>query len=151
MDILINIIVGVFSNKILIVSLTGWVVAQMLKVYYYYFKTRKINFGHMLESGGFPSTHSALVISVATACGLYYGFDSPFFAVAIAFALIVTYDATGVRRAAGQQAFVLNKLIKEKYEEEPRLKELLGHSPLEVFGGILVGIIVPFIYYLIGY
>lgn len=99
-----------------------------------------------MSSGGFPSSHSAIVSALSLGIGRYYGWDSPIFAVAAVFGMIVLYDAAGVRRAAGKQAEVLNQLIERLYHgpdfAQERLKELIGHTPLEVFGGVMVGIII---------
>ncbi|MCO1600037.1 divergent PAP2 family protein [Desulfosporosinus nitroreducens] len=137
---------GIYHNAILISALTAWLLAQILKVGVNLLSVRKLNFSLFFSSGGFPSSHSATVSALALGVGKYYGWDSPIFAVAAVFGMIVLYDATGVRRAAGKQAEVLNRLVERLYHgpdlAQERLKELIGHTPLEVFGGVMVGIIV---------
>ncbi|KUO78138.1 MAG: hypothetical protein APF81_05475 [Desulfosporosinus sp. BRH_c37] len=141
-----SIIPGIFSNTILVSAVTAWAIAQILKVSVSVILLRKLDFQLIFSSGGFPSSHSATVSTLALGIGKYYGWDSPIFAVSAVFGMIVLYDATGVRRAAGKQAEVLNQLIERLYPilnfDQDQLKELIGHTPLEVFGGVIVGIIV---------
>lgn len=140
------IIPGIFYNAILVSAASAWAIAQLLKVAVSVILLRKLNFELIFSSGGFPSSHSATVSALALGIGKYYGWDSPIFAVAIVFGMIVLYDAAGVRRAAGLQAEVLNQLVERMYPslniEKKRLKELIGHTPFEVFAGVSVGIIV---------
>ena len=140
------IIPGIFHNAILVSAVTAWAIAQMLKVVVSVILLRKLNFQLIFSSGGFPSSHSATVSALALGIGKYYGWDSPIFAVSIIFGMIVLYDAAGVRRAAGLQAEVLNQLVERMYPslniEKKRLKELIGHTPFEVFAGVSVGLIV---------
>lgn len=137
---------GIFNNAILISALTAWLIAQVLKVAVNLILIKKVSLHLMGSSGGFPSSHSATVSALALGIGKYYGWDSPIFAVSAVFGMIVLYDAAGVRRAAGKQAEVLNQLIERLYHgpdpAQEKLKELIGHTPLEVFGGVMVGIIV---------
>ncbi len=141
-----TIVPGVFQNAILISAMTAWFFAQIIKVIVNLLLVRTLNFQLLFSSGGFPSSHSATVSALALGIGKYYGWDSPIFAVAAVFGMIVLYDAAGVRRAAGKQAEVLNQLVERIYHGPDRaqeqLKELIGHTPLEVFGGVMVGIIV---------
>lgn len=141
-----SIIPGIFYNTILVSALTAWAIAQILKVAVSVILLRKLNFQLIFSSGGFPSSHSATVSALALGIGKYYGWDSPIFAVSAVFSMIVLYDAAGVRRAAGKQAEVLNQLVERLYpgpnSDQARLKELIGHTPLEVFAGVSVGIIV---------
>jgi uncharacterized protein len=140
------IIPGLFYNAILVSAVTAWAISQIFKVVVSGILLRKLNFQLIFSSGGFPSSHSATVSALALGIGKYYGWDSPIFAVAAVFGMIVLYDAAGVRRAAGKQAEVLNQLIERLYlgpnSNQDRLKELIGHTPLEVFGGVSVGIVV---------
>ena len=140
------IIPGIFYNAILVSAVTAWAIAQILKVAVSVILFRKLNLQLILSSGGFPSSHSATVSALALGIGKYYGWDSPIFAVSAVFSMIVLYDAAGVRRAAGKQAEVLNQLVERLYpgpnSDQARLKELIGHTPLEVFAGVSVGIIV---------
>lgn len=136
---------GILDNTILISATIAWLIAQTLKVLINFILLRKLNLHLILSSGGFPSSHSATVSALAFGVGKYYGWDSPIFAVAAVFGLIVLYDATGVRRAAGKQAEVLNQLIERLYHGPvpvQKLKELIGHTPFEVFGGVIVGLII---------
>ena len=140
------IIPGIFYNAILVSAVTAWTIAQILKIAVSLILLRKLDFQLIFSSGGFPSSHSAIVSALALGIGKYYGWDSPIFAVAAVFGMIVLYDAAGVRRAAGKQAEVLNQLVERlspslNFDQE-RLKELIGHTPLEVLGGVSVGIIV---------
>ena len=111
-------------------------------------KNKKLNIRRIIGSGGMPSSHSALVCSLATTLAITEGIGSPIFAVSIAFALVVMYDASGVRRAAGKQARILNKIIESEGKNinvQEKLIELLGHSPFEVYVGAIVGIITAII------
>lgn len=138
----------IFSNKILVTSMTAWLIAQALKVIFVYVKNKRIDFKRLVGSGGMPSSHSALVISLSMSAGRTIGFNSPEFAICIVFAFIVMYDAAGVRRAAGKQARILNAMIQDMHDTgkfpEEKLKELIGHTPVEVFAGAIVGIITAF-------
>lgn len=141
---------GILFNKILISSLLAWVIAQFLKVIITLVLTKKIDFAKFIEPGGMPSAHSATVSALATAVGEVNGYDSVVFGISFIYALVVMYDASGVRRAAGKQAKVLNKIIEElKIKDlhmEERLKELLGHTPIEVFVGAVLGIWIALLY-----
>lgn len=140
------IIPGIFHNAILNSALAAWFSAQFLKMIINLCLIRKFDVNLMVSSGGFPSSHSAIVSALSLGIGRYYGWDSPMFAAAAVFSMIVLYDAAGVRRAAGKQAEVLNQLIERLYHgpdlTQERLKELIGHTPFEVFGGVMVGIVV---------
>lgn len=141
---------GILHNTILFSAIVAWLAAQLIKVIVNFLVHRTFDIYFLLSSGGFPSSHSATVSAVALGVGKYYGWDSPIFAVAAVFAMIVMYDAAGVRREAGKQAVVINQLVAELYHQlsnlsQERLKELIGHSPLEVFAGAIVGIIVGLI------
>ena len=130
--------------KILYVTTAAWVIAQGLKVLIYYIRHRKVSFRLFVGTGGMPSSHSAFVSSLATAIGLETGFSSPVFILALGMALVIMSDAAGVRRAAGQQAKILNEIMDDLYSSRPvpqkRLKELLGHTPVQVFVGAFIGI-----------
>ncbi|WP_456410084.1 divergent PAP2 family protein [Oceanithermus sp.] len=137
---------ALLQNDVLWAAVLANVVAQSLKLIVYYLLERRWSWERLLESGGMPSSHSAMVTALATGVGLEAGLDSPLFAVALVFALIVMYDATGIRRAAGQQAELLNDLVEELravlhegFKPKP-LKELLGHTYLEVAMGTLLGV-----------
>ncbi len=131
---------------VILTSVSATFLAQILKVFWYQYTGRTVNFRILVETGGMPSSHSAAVSSVATCTGLLVGFRSVTFAVALCLALIVMYDASGVRLAAGRMASVLNKLVSDVYAHTPgqvpaRLKELLGHTPFEVLGGCILGVL----------
>ncbi|HVJ47873.1 divergent PAP2 family protein [Desulfitobacterium sp.] len=141
---------GIFHNTILISAITAWLVAQIIKVVINFMVHRTFDLYFLISSGGFPSSHAATVSALSLGIGKYYGWDSPIFAVATVFALIVMYDAAGVRREAGKQAEVINQLVAGLYSQmsdlsQERLKELIGHTPFEVFAGTIVGIIVGII------
>jgi len=122
-----------------------WILNQTLKISLYYFTEKKWNIGRFFGAGGMPSTHSAISMSVAVAIGFAEGWDSSIFALALIVSMIVMADAAGVRRATGEQAKVLNKIILEFFEEikirDERLREWVGHTPFEVIVGALFGMI----------
>ena len=135
----------ILDNRVLIVALVSCLVAQVLKVIVELAKNRKLNIRALVETGGMPSAHSALVAALATGVGQTVGWATPEFAIAFIFAIIVMYDAAGVRQAAGKQARILNQIIDEVLHEqyeftEARLKELLGHTPVQVFVGSALGV-----------
>ena len=135
---------NIWGNLWLWIPVTTWFVVQCLKVIFELLKYKKLNIKRMVGSGGMPSSHSALVYSLATFIGLTEGLGSPLFAVSVALAMIVMYDASGVRRAAGKQAKILNQIIESEGKNinvQEKLIELLGHTPLEVYVGAMIGII----------
>ncbi|NLP14796.1 MAG: divergent PAP2 family protein [Clostridium sp.] len=139
-----EIIKGILSNKTITVPLIAWFIAQSLKVINVVLFEQKLDFTRFIGSGGMPSSHSSYIVSLATVVGKIQGVDSAQFGISVAVAVIVMYDAAGIRRAAGKQAKVLNKLIfsqKGKEDFDENLKELLGHSPFEVIMGALLGIL----------
>ena len=137
---------AIFQNHVLLTGLVGWILAQALKIPIDLFQSRHWNWALFFAAGGMPSSHSALVTSTAMAVGLHYGFDSPVFGVATAIALVVVYDATGIRRQAGMQAQKINILVEELLQGHPisqeHLREVLGHTPLEALGGVFLGLVV---------
>ena len=139
--------IGIQENTVLVTALIAWAIAQISKTMISAFEERRINFRRLVDSGGMPSAHSTFVTSLATAIGIIEGWASTTFALATAFALIVMYDAAGVRQAAGRQARVLNRIVvdlnKKDFHPE-RLKELVGHTPVEVLIGAIVGISLAF-------
>lgn len=140
-----NIIVSIINNKYIYVPLVLWFIIQSFKVISDLVTTRKFNFKRILGAGGMPSSHSAVVVSLAVLIGKYEGVDTSLFAIALVFAFIVMYDAAGVRRAAGKQAKLLNKIIEtpglSTLEVHEKLVEVLGHSPIQVIVGAIVGVI----------
>ena len=137
---------ALLENKVLIAGLSAWALAQIIKIPLDFLRTRKWNWALLLTTGGMPSSHSALMTAITLAIGLYYGFDHPTFALGVAITMIVTYDAAGVRQQAGIHAQRINLLFDELLRGHPikenDLREVIGHTPLEVVGGILLGIIV---------
>jgi acid phosphatase family membrane protein YuiD len=144
---------AILQNQVLIAGLTAWALAQVIKIPLDYFRTRRWNWALLLTTGGMPSSHSALMTATTLAIGLYYGFDHPTFALGIAITMIVTYDAAGVRQQAGIHAQRINIIVEELLKGHPiiemDLREVLGHTPLEVTGGILLGLIVAISQWLI--
>src|SRR5258708_37988519 len=137
------------ANHVLIAALLAWFLAQIIKLPLHYLFHHEVNWSLLLSSGGMPSSHSALVTGAFMAVGLQEGFNTPLFAVAFVLAMIVVYDATGVRRAAGDQARVINLMIDELLTGHPlaekELKEVLGHTPREVLGGIILGLAIGYL------
>lgn len=128
----------------------AWVLAQMFKIVGGVIREKRFNFRWVLMTGGMPSSHSAAVSSLSTVVGFYYGFDSILFWMALVFSLIIMFDAAGVRRAVGRQASILNKIVDEISRggqvPEQRLKELLGHTPVEVLAGAFLGVSVAMVF-----
>jgi uncharacterized protein len=138
-----------YHNKIFMVTLASWVIAQSIKVVIGVIQERRFDFRWFVGTGGMPSSHSAGASSLATAVGINYGFDSVYFALAAAFTIVVMFDAQGVRRATGRQARILNRIMEDIYWkgkiQGERLRELVGHTPLEVIMGFLLGILIAVI------
>ncbi len=170
-----NDIYALINNYILTCAISSWITAQIIKTFLTLFTTKRFEVERLVGAGGMPSAHSALVCSMMLAVARKEGLGSPLFALAVMFAAVVMYDAMGVRRAAGEQAKIINKIVvsikrpEEKGEEQAdslgkkhykhdknkviklddmqfkKLKEYLGHTPLEVLGGALLGIIMALI------
>jgi acid phosphatase family membrane protein YuiD len=144
---------ALLQNKVLISALIAWLLAQGLKVPFEYLRSHRWKWGMLMVAGGMPSSHSALMVGATHAAGLHYGFDSPVFALGVAITMIVVYDAAGVRRQAGMHAERINLLFEELLRghmwNEKELREVIGHTPLEVTGGILLGIIVATLYWML--
>lgn len=140
------------TNYVLNVAVLSWLSAQVLKTIINFFKTKKLNLERLFGAGGMPSAHSASVCGMTIAVARQEGFQSPLFAIAFLFSVIVMYDAMGVRRAAGEHAKVINMIVKKSKENgksgiyipknKEQLKEFLGHTPLEVMGGAMLGILI---------
>ena len=144
-------VAGILHNQILMVALLACVTAQGLKLIIDLVRSRRLNVTYLMSPGGMPSAHSALVGALATSVGSLKGWSSAEFAIARLFAIIVMYDAAGVRQAAGKQAKILNQLIDELFQEkhnlnEERLKELLGHTPFQVLVGLSLGISIAMVF-----
>lgn len=140
-------IVDFFTNPPLMAAVAGWAVAQVLKVVIESIMAKKFTWESIFASGGMPSSHSAFVMALTTVIGYQYGLGSVYFAFSAAFALVVMYDACGVRRAVGEQAKALNRIIDALHEnsaigQEKALKEILGHSPFQVAMGFVLGIFI---------
>ena len=135
-----------FDNRVLISAFLAWAIAQVSKTVYELFRQRKLIISRLVSSGGMPSSHSALVTGLATATGRLDGVGSTAFAISVVLAGIVMYDAAGVRRAVSIQARILNQMLDEVFAGHPiaekRLRELIGHTPFQVFVGGLLGIVV---------
>lgn len=139
---------GVLENKAIVLPILSWFLAQFIKFIIHLIHNQKIDFRKFVSSGGMPSSHSAISVCLATVLGIEYGFDSGVFAVATILAFIVMADAAGVRRAAGKQAEVLNKLIysSKHIKVDQELKVLLGHTPVQVIFGAILGILVGIVF-----
>ncbi|MBQ8969941.1 MAG: divergent PAP2 family protein [Lachnospiraceae bacterium] len=144
-----------FHNYLFVSAALGWLTAQVIKTIIDYHFTKELNWERLVGSGGMPSSHSATVCALATAAGWKFGAASSEFAICAFFAIIVMYDARGVRRETGNQAVVLNKIMEyfstEHPEQDPfneeNLKELIGHTPLQVFVGAILGILIAGLLY----
>lgn len=136
--------------KYIIVPFGIWFGIQLFKLIYDLVVNKKFNFKRILQSGGMPSSHTGVVVGLTTMIGKSQGINSPIFAVSLIFSFIVMYDATGVRRAAGKQAKLLNKIVETPglsgVEVSEKLVEVLGHTPVQVFVGALIGIVVGLIF-----
>ena len=137
------------QNKYIYVPFLLWFGIQLFKLIYDLVTTKKFNFKRIMGAGGMPSSHSAVVVGLATLIGKYEGVDSSIFALSFIMAFVVMYDACGVRRAAGKQAALLNKLVETpgltSVQVSEKLVEVLGHTPVQVFVGALIGVIVGLI------
>lgn len=152
MKLIWDIICDFFGNNIIIITLLSWFIAQIAKVIVNAIVNRKWSLERLIGDGGMPSCHSATVCSAATACGWIYGFDSVVFALAFVIAIVVMHDATGVRRETGKQATVIKEIadvintsVIEDDEEDiniKKLKVLVGHTPLQVLAGALLGVLI---------
>ncbi|MGI6093300.1 MAG: divergent PAP2 family protein [Veillonellaceae bacterium] len=136
------------QNVVLMAAATAWFSAQILKTIFNFFKYKKFDAERLIGAGGMPSSHTSLVVGLSSSLGLTEGFDSSMFAVSLVLAGIVMYDAAGVRRAAGKHAKIINKLVRhtraEKTVRDIKLKELLGHHPIEVLAGAILGMAVAY-------
>jgi len=139
-------IAELLQNRVLIAAVAAWVVGQFLKFPLEYILNKRWNWGIIFSAGGMPSSHSALVTAVALSIGFQGGFDTPIFALATAIAMVIIYDAAGVRRQAGIHAERINEIMKDFIErgriQEEDLKEMLGHTPFEVITGVLLGALI---------
>ncbi len=143
---------GIFQNPVFIGCITASMIAQILKLPLEYLRTKKWDWSLIFSTGGMPSSHSAAVTAAAVGVGHYVGFDTPLFGLAFAVAMVVVYDATNIRRQAGFHAQQINHIIEEIFagrvkpaDEFDELREVLGHSPIEAVGGIVLGILVSWV------
>jgi acid phosphatase family membrane protein YuiD len=147
----VNYLIDFCHNGIIWTSIAAWFIAQSIKVALGYFREKRFNFRWFVGTGGMPSSHAACVTSLATSIGVTFGFDSALFAITLMFTSIVLFDAQGVRLNAGKQAEILNKMLDDIYWkkklDEDKLKEFLGHTPIEVWAGTFLGIIVSLLFY----
>jgi acid phosphatase family membrane protein YuiD len=150
----VNIIKSIFGNYVLISAVLGWMIAQILKIFTGLPEKRRLDPRLMFANGGMPSSHSATVLALCSACAIQEGFGSPYFAITAVLAIIVMNDASGVRYETGEQAKIINRITKELFSGNEKeintgLKELVGHTPFQVLMGALLGIVVAVIYGLI--
>ena len=134
---------AILQNTPLWAAIIAWAAAQGIKIILTLLVDKKFDASRIVGTGGMPSSHSSFTMALSFSIGKYYGFDSPLFAIALIFSFVTMYDAQGIRRAAGKQAEILNMLILEhKIPDVDKLKELLGHTPLEVAAGAALGILI---------
>jgi len=148
--------IGILSNPVFIACVITSILAQILKLPLEYLRTKSWDWSLIFGTGGMPSSHSAVVTAAAAGVGHYVGFDTPLFGLAFAIASVVIYDATNIRRQAGFHAQQINRIIQELFEgktkpvqEFEELREVLGHSPGEALGGIILGLLVSIVTWLI--
>ena len=138
-------------NRILLITLAVWVIGQGIKIFTNLLRGKRFNFRWLLGTGGMPSSHAAGVAALATSCGLEYGFQSGLFALATIFAMVTMFDAQGVRRSTGEQAEIRNKVIDDMYwhkrVEVGRIREFVGHTPIQVLVGSLLGMGLAILFY----
>lgn len=144
-------LLDIFKNHTLFAALLGWFTAQTLKIPIHYLVEHEWDIHRFHGSGGMPSSHSAMVVAAAVMVGAIEGFGSAAFTIAVVLACIVMYDATGVRRETGRQATIINQILRDvlingKPISDEELKELVGHKPIEVAGGALLGLVIAAIY-----
>lgn len=144
-----NSFVELFNNKILWIAALSWFVAQFLKIIVVLIEDHHLDLTQFWASGGMPSSHSSFVMALTWSMGLEYGFDSPYFTICMVFGFIVMYDAANVRLESGKQAAMINRIIEalenKDLNPEERLKEILGHTPLQVIAGAILGVLIALI------
>jgi hypothetical protein len=137
---------SMLHNYVLVAALTAWGLAQIIKVPLHYWRSKQWDWALLFRAGGMPSSHASLLIGATHAIGLSAGFDSPLFALSVANSMVVLYDATGIRRQAGIHAALINAMLRDLAAGNPlkqeQLREVLGHTPLEVLGGLFLGIVI---------
>lgn len=146
MDVIINGFKSFFGNYMLVSAMLSWLAAQIIKIFTGLYQSKQMSITNILfGTGGMPSSHSASVLGLTTAAGIRYGLGSPYFAICAILSVVVMIDASGVRYETGKQAVLLNKITKEIFSGNPELmnsglKELVGHTPLQVVMGALLGL-----------
>jgi len=145
----------IITNKALVVPISAWTIAQLIKVFIALARERRLDLWFLLKSGGMPSSHTALVCALATTVAIIDGLNSITFAITAILAMVVMYDAAGVRQAVSQQSTILNRIVKELMEKRPRieverdLREFIGHTPFQVIAGATLGIFVAWLWLII--
>ena len=139
-------------NHLFLVTISAWAFAQLIKVFIGVIRTKKFDFRWLVGTGGMPSAHASGASALAITAGFDYGFNSGIFALGVVFAIVTMFDAQGVRRSTGSQAKILNKVMEDIYWkgkiQELRLKELIGHTPVEVIVGSIIGILIAIIFHI---
>ncbi len=142
----------IITNKVLVIPIAAWAIAQLIKVFITLAGEKRLDLWFLLRSGGMPSSHTALVCALATAVAITDGLNSITFAITAILAMVVMYDAAGVRQAVSQQSIILNRIVKELMEKRPRaeverdLREFIGHTPFQVIAGAALGIFVAWLW-----
>lgn len=142
----------IITNKALVIPAVAWVISQLLKVLVVLARERRLELRFLVGSGGMPSSHTALVCALATVVAMTQGFNSTVFAIVAILAMVVMYDAAGVRRAVGRQSAILNRIVKELLDRRPRdeverdLREFIGHTPFQVIAGAVLGVFVAWLW-----
>jgi acid phosphatase family membrane protein YuiD len=148
---LVKAVTEISQNKIFTVTISVWIIGQGIKMVINLLRGKRFNFRWFIGTGGMPSSHAAGVAALATSCGLEYGYNSGVFALAAVFAMVTMFDAQGVRRQAGEQAEVLNRVIDDMYwhkqVEVARIKEFVGHTPIQVLVGSVLGFSLAVLFY----
>ena len=142
----------IITNLALVIPVSAWAIAQLIKVFVVLARERRFDWWFLVRSGGMPSAHTALVCALATAVAMMLGFNSVAFAIAAILAMVVMYDAAGVRQAVGRQSRILNRIVRELREKRPRdeverdLREFIGHTQFQVIAGAILGILVAWVW-----
>ncbi len=142
----------IITNKVLVIPIAAWAIAQLVKVFVTLAGEKRLDLWFLLRSGGMPSSHTALVCALAMAVAITDGLNSITFAITAILAMVVMYDAAGVRQAVSQQSIILNRIVKELLEKRPRaeverdLREFIGHTPFQVIAGAILGIFIAWLW-----
>ena len=142
----------IITNKVLLISISGWAVSQLLTVFFGLVREKRLALRFLVSSAGMPSSHTALVCALATAVAMTQGLSSVAFAITAILALVVMYDAAGVRRAVSRQSIILNRIVRELIDKRPRgevehdLREFIGHTPFQVIAGAALGIFIAWLW-----